>query len=215
MDSAALDRQTAYWDRVALKKTFTHVPDLPLLRRNLPLPSRVLDLGCGYGRLTSLLAGAGFENITGADISPAMIERGLRENPELDLRVLSGPKLPFSSASFDLVLLFAVLTCAPEDRGQTEIVAEVKRLLSPGGFLYVSDYLLQEDEKNLARYRTFAGKYGRWGVFELEGAVLRHHDRAWLNRLFAGFAWKSFREMQVCTMNGSPARTFQLLARKE
>jgi len=81
--------------------------------------------------------------------------------------------------------------------------------------LYVCDYPLQGDEKNRARYASFGEKDRTYGVFELaEGAVMRHHDRAWIEGLFSAFQRLSYREVTVTTMNGSSANAFQLLGRR-
>ncbi len=80
---------------------------------------------------------------------------------------------------------------------------------------YISDYLLQSDSRNLERYEKGLAVYGKYGVFELpEGAVLRHHDRPWLDSLLAGFEPLLWSEFQVVTMNGNPARAFQWAGRK-
>ena len=211
-----LDQQAEYWDRVAIEKTFTHPLDTALVGSFLSADSRILDYGCGYGRLAGQLRDAGYENAVGLDVSPRMIERGLSEFPGLDLRVTSGPPLPFPDESFDLVILFAVLTSIPSDRGQTELIGEIERILAPGGFIYVSDYPLQDDEKNLARYRENKEKFGRYGVFELsDGGVMRHHDKAWMDGLFAGFDATDQKEISVSTMNGSSATAFQFFGKKK
>ncbi len=210
-----LDRQIEYWDRVADEKSFTHPLDVPLLKQFVPFESRVLDYGCGYGRIVEEIRGIGYAKAIGTDISAAMIERGRREYPALDLREVRGSRLPFEDDAFDLVLLFAVLTCIASDEGQEEVIGEIERVLSPGGFIYVSDYPLQEDEKNLGRYGAFEQKYGRYGVFELpEGAVVRHHDPAWIESLLSRFQKLSYKEIPVTTMNGSTAKGFQFLGKR-
>jgi len=210
-----LDQQAEYWDRVALEKTFTHPLDTALVGSFLSAGSRILDYGCGYGRLAAQLRDAGYASVTGLDVSPRMIERGLSEFPGLDLRASFGPPLPFGDESFDLVLLFAVLTSIPSDRGQTGLIGEIERILAPGGFIYASDYP-QDDEKNLARYRENREKFGRYGVFELsDGGVMRHHDKAWLDGLLGGFETVSKKEISVSTMNGSSALAFQFFGRKK
>jgi len=211
-----LDRQIEYWDRVANAKTFSHPLDLPLLHRYLSSESRVLDYGCGYGRLAEELIRGGYRNILGVDVSSQMIERGRRKSPALELRVVRGRTLPFEDTSFDLVLLFAVLTSIPTDEGQREVIREVERVLSPDGFLYVSDYPLQDDEKNCLRYRTFQEKYGTYGVFELPGGgVMRHHDPTWIEELLWGFDRLSYMEIPVTTMNRSSAKGFQFFGKKK
>lgn len=210
-----LNHQREYWDRVAGRKRFTIQPDLEGLARLVPPPARVLDYGCGYGRVTARLAEAGYHQAAGLDISPRMIERGRRQHPGLDLRVIEALPTPFEEQSFDAVVLLAVLTCLPGDQGQEEVAAEAARLLGPGGVLYVADFLLNQDQRNLERYRKYAGRYGAYGVFELaDGAVLRHHHPAWIEQLLAGFERLSMREAVSPTMNGHQGRVFHYFGRK-
>jgi SAM-dependent methyltransferase len=123
--------------------------------------------------------------------------------------------LDHGDGSVDVVLLFAVLTCVPSDAGQRELVAELHRVLRPGGLLYLSDLCLQEDQRNRSRYQRFAAKYGTYGVFETgDGAVCRHQTPDWLHGLLADFDPVATREITVETMNGHPARATQLLLTK-
>ncbi len=77
-----------------------------IIRLHKAMPRRVLDLACGTGNVTELLAEAGFTSIVGVDIAPAMIaeaqkkahQRGL----ELDYRVQDAADLDIPGASFDL-----------------------------------------------------------------------------------------------------------------
>lgn len=105
-----------------------------------------------------------------------------------------------------------VLTCIPQNEVQISLIRELKRILRVGGLLYISDLSLQSNERNLKRYREFEKKYGTYGVFELpEGAVLRHHDREWIESLTLDFETIHFSEFDVETMNKNSARAFQLL----
>lgn len=88
---------------------------------------RVLDLGCGDGQLTARIAATGAD-VAGVDASAAMVEaaraRGIR------VKLAQAEKLPFASASFDAVFSNAALHWV---RGQDEMMAEVRRVLKPGG----------------------------------------------------------------------------------
>src|ERR1700749_3917681 len=53
---------------------------------------RILDLGCGTGYLTHLIARAG-ARVIGIDKSPAMIERAQAAYPDLDFRIMSATDL--------------------------------------------------------------------------------------------------------------------------
>ena len=102
-----------------------------------PAPRRVLDLGCGDGRLSELVLSArpGVEEIVGVDSSPPMIELA-RERFQLEPRVtvvdgdLRDPITRWGP--FDLVVSgFAIHHL--EDRRKRELFAEAAELLGPGG----------------------------------------------------------------------------------
>lgn len=209
---ASLDNQREYWDSTGVAKTFGHPVERSWLD-GVDRQARILDYGCGYGRLTGLLTEWGFQNVEGVDVSPRMLARARQRCPGVRFTLLdSPPRLSHRDGSVDVVLLFAVLTCVPSDAGQRELVAELRRVLRPGGLIYVSDLCLQDDERNRARYQQYAAKFGTYGAFETgDGAVCRHHTVDWLHDLFAGFDQAATREVTVETMNGHPARTTQLL----
>ncbi|MDQ0761110.1 class I SAM-dependent methyltransferase [Streptomyces canus] len=206
------DSQIPYWDAAATTKTFTHPLHLPWLG-GLDRHAAILDYGCGYGRVMSDLAQYGFENLTGVDTSPEMISRARREHPTL--RFTTPDELPRSPASFDAALLFAVLTCIPADEAQHCLITGLHRLLRPGGTLYISDLLLQPDERNRRRYDRDADAHGTYGVFSTsDGAICRHHSRERLSTLLADFEITESRTITVPTMNGHAAAGIQILASK-
>ena len=205
--------QRAYWDGPGVAKTFTHPVDFSWLN-GLATQARILDYGCGYGRVTALARQHGFADVVGVDASPGLIGRARREVPGATFRTLSDPpRLPCPDASFDAVFLLAVLTCIPDDEGQRELIAELRRVLRPGGLLYLSDLLLQDDERNVARYQKSVSGYGTYGVFEVgDGAVCRHHRADWFDELLTGFAVTRSRTISLATMNGNPGTGRQILA---
>ncbi|MGX1673300.1 class I SAM-dependent methyltransferase [Streptomyces sp. NPDC055400] len=138
-----LDSQVPYWDAAAGTKTFTHPLHLPWLE-GISRHAAILDYGCGYGRVMEELEQRGFGNLTGVDASPGMIHRARQLHPTMDFAALDAPPVsPYPDAGFDAVLLFAVLTCVPSDEAQHRLIAELNRILKPGGILYISDLLLQ------------------------------------------------------------------------
>ena len=95
------------------------------LKQKLPAPSsRILDLGCGDGRIAIRLAVDGFRAVG------------------VDLRGGAGPRvlaraesLPFKAASFDLVVLILVLMHV---RSADRLMSEVRRVTKTGGQLLVA-----------------------------------------------------------------------------
>jgi SAM-dependent methyltransferase len=156
-----------------------------------------------------------FDNLMGADISPKMIKRARHLHPTMRFAALeTPPAVPYPDAAFDVVLPFAVLTCIPGNEAQQRLVAELSRILKPGGVLYISDLLLQDDERNRSRYNRYASRYGTYGVFETgDGAVCRHHSPEWLSTLHAGFEPIDTLTITVPTMNGHESTGIQILAR--
>ncbi|MDR3082194.1 MAG: class I SAM-dependent methyltransferase [Streptomyces sp.] len=210
-----LDSQVHYWDAAAATKTFTHPLHLPWLDQ-IGRHAAILDYGCGYGRIMQELEQHGFGNLTGVDVSPRMISRARGLHPTMRFAALDAPPAsPCPDAGFDAVLLFAVLTCVPGDEAQRQLISELDRVLKPGGILYISDLLLQDDERNRDRYGRHADRYGSYGVFETsDGAVCRHHTRQWFSTLLAGFRTIDTRTITVPTMNGHESTGIQILARK-
>jgi SAM-dependent methyltransferase len=207
---ADLDSQLDYWDTEGTRKAFAHPLSLQRISKWLSHDSRILDFGCGYGRCLGELFNAGYRNLIGFDFSPAMIAAARVRLPGITFQVLEAPTIPLPDSSVDGALLFSVLTCIPTDDGQRTIIAELHRVLRPGGLLYISDLWLQHDERNLSRYARDEAKYGKYGVFDLpEGVTVRHHDPKWIQTLMSDFETVALDHIEVVTMNGNPAQAFQ------
>jgi len=97
---------------------------------------RILDVGCGSGPLSAALRDRG-AIMTGFDLSAAMIElarRRLGEDVDLGVHNLAS-RLPYGDAAFDDVVASLVLHYLED---WTEPLAELRRVLKPGGRLIVS-----------------------------------------------------------------------------
>lgn len=210
-----VDNQKEYWNRVADGKTFTHPINYSLFESFVNKDSCIVDYGCGYGRIVKQLIDSGYKNVAGFDTSQELINRGKRDE-DLPIYCIENPKsLPIKDGSADCIFLFAVLTCIPSNKGQTELVDILHSKLSDGGVLYVSDYYLQESSDEVKQYSCLKNDEENFGVFSLaEGATFRHHTKAWISQLFSRFANLSEETVKVKTMNGSEAEAFQLFLRK-
>lgn len=207
--------QRSYWNSVAYLKTFTHPVSFDTFSSYVSHTSRILDCGCGYGRTCAELVHNGYSHVVGVDTSSEMIKRGLTEYPHLNLITLTEKTLPFDDNSFDACVLLAVLTCIPNNEAQTNLMDEITRVLKPQGLLYLSDYPLQKDNRNINRYDRFKNEFSLYGVFRLpDGGIVRHHDMAWIDTLLRPFKWLSCETITVSTMNGNTSTAFQIYARK-
>lgn len=102
---------------------------------------RALDLGCGTGVITLSLAERGFD-VVGVDHSPDMLaiaeqklERS-RAAGKHELMTADVRDLPFASDEFDCVTCQGLLHHLEDIR---PCIAELVRVLKPGGFFYVSE----------------------------------------------------------------------------
>jgi ubiquinone/menaquinone biosynthesis C-methylase UbiE len=208
-------RQIGYWDRVANQKHFSHPLRQDWLARYSDQRASILDYGCGYGRSLAELSAAGYKNAVGIDFSEQMLARARLEVSDPRLIRNDGRRLPFKDNCFDVVLLFAVLTCIPDGKEQRIILAEAQRVLRTGGLLYMSDLLVNNDQRNRERYEQYAEVYGCYGVFELpEGVVVRHHQKEWIEEITSSFQQLEYEPFTVITMNGNASAAFQYLGHK-
>lgn len=209
------DNQREYWNRIAGEKEFTTFLDVNLFTEFADKNDRILDFGCGYGRTLNQIYNLDYRNLIGYDFASEMIKRGKISYPHLDLRVSTNNKTDLPSNSVDVVLLFAVLTCIIDNDKQRAIIDEIKRVLKPDGYIYINDFLINSDKRNIQRYERFKDKYGNYGVFELpEGAVLRHYDERYIQILMKDFRQHNYKKITFKTMNGNISNGFVFVGQK-
>ena len=108
--------------------------------------ARVLDVGTGVGATALAFAERG-AHVVGLDLTPAMLERARAQAAERGLanfetRLGDAAELPFGDAAFDLV---SCRVCAHHFGRARRAVAEMARVLRPGGQLLVVDSVSPED----------------------------------------------------------------------
>ena len=208
-------KQRDYWDQVADTKNFTTPFHSEIFAKYVGKDAYILDLGCGYGRTLKELQELGYKNLHGIDFSEKMIKRGKKENASLDLKIMKSKDIDLPDQSVEAVILFAVLTCITKNEDQEYLIKEIRRVLKPHGIVYVNDFLLNNDDRNIARYEAFAEKLGVYGAFELsEGAICRHHDEKWIRELFSSFHVDKMEHITFTTMNGHMSNGFYLVGEK-
>lgn len=129
--------------------------DLPKIEEFVELSGRkMLEIGCGNGRLSSLLADE-VKSLTAIDPDKAMINLARKKIGGVDFRVGCGEKLEFSDNSYDIVLFSYSL----HHQDCVRALGEAKRVLRDSGSILIiepsteGEYtqfvsIFQEDEIN-------------------------------------------------------------------
>jgi ubiquinone/menaquinone biosynthesis C-methylase UbiE len=165
-------------------------------------PGRVLDWGCGWGQVTALLREAGVETTAfdyRGDAEAPSITR-LERFPDIEAHVSSEPvALPFEDGSFDTVLSCGVLEHVPDPEGS---VAEIGRVLRPGGTFYVTN--LPNRFSYTERAARLLGLYYH-GQLPNDRVYTRRSVHELLGR--HGFVVEDFRRVHMLPLTlGGPAR---------
>jgi ArsR family transcriptional regulator len=168
------DRHARQWDDLA--RTLLPVPEYRQhVVELVPEGSTVLEIGVGTGGLLAELA-VRAAKVIGVDHSPAMLEEARRRLMNgglsgVELRLGEMGHLPLPDASVGCVVANMVLHHAADP---ARVLAEIRRVLAPGGLLLLAD--LARHEREVARDQL-ADQWLGFEADELDG---------WLK--YAGFA---------------------------
>ncbi len=202
-----------YWDASATSKEFKHPIPKPLIDQYFPAGAKVLDVGCGQGRLASYLAQMGFA-VSGTDTSTAMLAQARKNVLDCEFRECRSSELTYDDSTFDVAIAVTLLTSVPFDLEQRQIMSEIKRVLKPDGCLFISDLPLQWSARYLDRYKSGQKRYGQYGVFDLDdGGVVRHHGLGYFMQLVSGFTTLEMETHEVVTMNGNEAQAVRYVGK--
>ena len=167
--------------------------------------ARMLDFGCGCGRVLRQWRGLSREQLHGVDCNSELIEWCGRNLENVTARVSEpGPPLDYASGTFDVIYAFSVLTHMPEDL-QRAWIGEFRRILSPTGRLifsthgqYYFERLSGEEKKKFERGEVVVRHMGARGTNYCNS----FHPEPWVReQLLANWEVEAF---VACGARGNP-----------
>jgi SAM-dependent methyltransferase len=105
---------------------------------------KILDMGCGAGRVSIPLAKFGAD-VTGIDIVPEMVaaanKNAAKNRAKATFRVMSALEMRFPANTFDAVLFpYAGIELIPKRKNRKDVLKGTHRILKPGGyFIFTTD----------------------------------------------------------------------------
>jgi SAM-dependent methyltransferase len=159
-------------------------------------PARILDAGCGTGRVAIELARRGYE-VQGVDRDPQMLAVARRKAPDLPFALadLADPSLAKTLARqpFDLVVLAGNVLCFLAPGSLPAVATAVRAALAPGGW-FVAGFQLATEDRPRPRPAGLLGPFHPPGrreaetAFEAAGLRIEGRLATWEGEPFDGSA---------------------------
>ena len=154
------DLATSYDD--ALDTDISPERAVEVLTRHCALDQRVLDAGCGTGKVGHLLQDVGYRNVEGLDISSGMLDEARKKNCYVALHQgVMGESLGFADDTFDAVISVGVFA---RRHAPSSSFDELIRITRPGGHIVFTlrpEFYVASDFKEKLSALTTAGCW-RW-----------------------------------------------------
>lgn len=130
-----------------------------VFQQHIKTGDKVLDIGCGNGRLLDLFDSKGVD-YTGIDNSAGQIGEAVKRYPDRIFLKADALDLPFPDNSFDKVFSIAVLHEIPSLEFRERFLQEANRVLKPGGLCLLTVWNLRSRTFLILKY-SFLKIFGR------------------------------------------------------
>lgn len=148
-------------------------PLLDLAKLGIEKDSKILDLGCGYGRCLENYFKQGFEKLTGIDISEKLIERAKKNIPEARLLIGSILNLDelLGCEKYNVIVMSGVLEYIITHDDRICLLNTIKKYLVKNGKVIIETFLMTE------RDIPQKGLYCDYGMCYVNGKFFLRHDQ--------------------------------------
>jgi len=156
--SKILNETEAGYDQMAEKFSGTRNffwRDFEFIKNHVSAGDKILDFGCGNGRLLEILQDKQIEYY-GADVSQKLIDLAREKYPEWSqslVKISGQASLPFPDNFFNAVISVAVFHHLPDQKFRLEMAKELYRVTQPGGKIITTAWNLWQP-----KYRKYVWK---------------------------------------------------------
>ena len=123
---------------------------IAILKTKLSASDSVLDVGCGYGRITLPLVQTGY-TVEGIDITPSFVEEASKRAGSMNLpatfRIGDMTAPPYDDNAFGSVIcVWSSFACLLTDDLQKKALSEMVRIIRHGGLVFIENRNGEEKE---------------------------------------------------------------------
>ncbi len=144
-----LEKNQSDYNKIAIdfaKKREWISSDIVVLERYTQKGDKVLDLGCGSGRLQEVFNRK--IDYYGIDVSEELIKIARENYPGTKFLISSPLSFPFQNNFFDKIFCLSVLHHIPSKKFRKDFIKEIKRILRPGGEAIITVWDLRNNQKS-------------------------------------------------------------------
>jgi len=140
--------------KIATEKIDLNCPESEIYNRLLSLDDKhIFELGCGSSDKTRDIATSGVNRkVTALEVDEIAHEKNLRmtDLPNVTFGLSGAQQITLEDESVDVVFMFKSLHHVPPDLMETSM-REIRRVLKPGGFVYISEPVFAGDFNEILR----------------------------------------------------------------
>ena len=168
------------------------------------IDKRALDIGCGYGALSSALLEKGAQ-VWATEIDADKLkfaQNKLNKNKHFNFTLVKNEVLPYADSFFDIVIIFDVIEHV---KNPVKTIREASRVLKSGGYLYVE----------FTPYYSITGHhlydFGKWPIHLLSREKIK---KIVFSKKIKGFMTAEYYWRQFESLNKLRISRFQQMVKK-
>lgn len=144
-------------------------PEFKFFKKYLKQNQKILDLGCGNGRLSELILAEKCEYI-GMDNSKGQIKEAQKMFPNLDFQIGDLTQIPLPDNSIDQIWSIAAFHHLPDKKSRLRSLKEMQRVLKKNGLIIMTNWNLFQP-----KYKKFVHK-AIWNCIKTFGLKYAWND---------------------------------------